>query len=106
MYDTKISSNILSDIRKEELLRNFGSNNVTESNYFSLEINYAQVQYEYRTESKAMTFTDLLAGIGGSMGLFAGFSLLSVFEVVGELFLLRMVPRMWGDRRLYGVGSV
>ena len=56
-------------------------------------------------ETKEMTFIDLLAAIGGSMGLFAGISILSIFEVFGELGIMRLLPRCWGDRRLFGLGS-
>jgi hypothetical protein len=28
-----------------------------------------------------------------------------VFEIFGDLLVLRMGPRLWGDRRLYGLGS-
>jgi hypothetical protein len=76
------------------------------SNYMSVSINYDIIRYEVLTESKAMSFSQLLAAIGGSMGLFLGISLISVLEVVADLGILRLIPRLWGDRRLNGVGSI
>jgi hypothetical protein len=76
------------------------------SNYMSVSINYDIIRYEVLTESKAMTFSQLLGAIGGSMGLFLGISLISVLEVVADLGILRLIPRLWGDRRLNGVGSI
>ena len=70
-----------------------------------LHINYQAIRQENVTESKATTFSQLLSNIGGQMGLFMGLSMLSLVEVFGELLALRCVPRLWGDRRLYGVGS-
>jgi hypothetical protein len=76
------------------------------SNYMSVSINYDTIRYEVLTESKAMSFSQLLGAIGGSMGLFLGISLISVLEVVADLGILRLIPRLWGDRRLNGVGSI
>ena len=39
------------------------------------------------------------------MGLFVGISLISITELVVELTMLRLVPRLWGGRRLFGIGS-
>ena len=52
-----------------------------------------------------MTFGVLLANIGGQMGLFVGISVISIIEIFSELMIFRLLPRFWGDRRLYGVGS-
>ena len=76
------------------------------SNYMSVSINYDTIRYKVLTESKAMTFSQLLGAIGGSMGLFLGISLISVMEVVADLGILRLIPHIWGDRRLNGVGSI
>lgn len=70
-----------------------------------LSINYETMRVESITESRANTLPQLLASIGGAMGLFLGISTLSLVELVGELFTLRLLPRLLGDKRLYGLGS-
>lgn len=34
-----------------------------------------------------------------------GILLVSIIEILGELFGLRLIPRLWGDARLHGVGG-
>ena len=68
-------------------------------------VNYQAIRKEMLTESKETTFSVLLANIGGQMGLFVGISAISIIEIFGELMIFRLLPRFWGDRRLYGVGS-
>mmetsp|Transcript_3817 Transcript_3817/g.8093 ORF Transcript_3817/g.8093 Transcript_3817/m.8093 type:complete len:465 (-) Transcript_3817:97-1491(-) len=75
------------------------------SNFVSVTINYDRLQYNKLTETKAMTFADLLGAIGGSMGFFLGISMLSIFELIGDLGLLRLVPRLFGRKHLYGLGA-
>lgn len=71
-----------------------------------LSINYETMRVESISESRANTLPQLLASIGGAMGLFLGISTLSLVELlVGELVTLRLLSRLWGDRRLYSVGS-
>lgn len=106
-YDLKVSTIRLSETRAQDLAQIWGTTaEGTKDNYFDVSINFDEIDYEVRSETKAMSFTDLMASIGGSMGLFAGFSLLSLFEVIVELGVLRLIPRLWGDRRLQGVGSI
>jgi hypothetical protein len=68
-------------------------------------INYEAIREEKVTEVRAQTYSQLLSNIGGQMGLFMGISVISLIELFGELPPLRLLPRLWGDRRLYGVGS-
>lgn len=68
-------------------------------------INYESIRQEHVTEVRANTFSQLLGNIGGQMGLFMGISVISVIEIFGELLPLRLLPRLWGDNRLYGMGS-
>ena len=75
------------------------------SDYVEVQINYQAVRYDLITESKAQTLAQLLGSIGGQMGLFVGISLILITELVVELTMLRLVPRLWGDRRLFGIGS-
>jgi hypothetical protein len=68
-------------------------------------VNYQAMRKEALTETKEMTLSVLLANIGGQMGLFVGISVISIIEIFSELMIFRLLPRFWGDRRLYGVGS-
>ena len=74
-------------------------------NFVGVHISYQVIRKEVLTESKETTFSVLLANIGGQMGLFVGISAISIIEIFGELMIFRLLPRFWGDRRLYGVGS-
>lgn len=73
--------------------------------FVEVQINYEAIRYDLITESKAQSLTQLLGSIGGQMGLFVGISLISITELVVELTMLRLIPRLWGDRRLFGIGS-
>uniref|UniRef100_A0A7S2YJ66 Uncharacterized protein n=1 Tax=Entomoneis paludosa TaxID=265537 RepID=A0A7S2YJ66_9STRA len=76
------------------------------SDFSGIYVNYASIIYREFSESKAVTFAQLLGGVGGSMGLFLGISALSVVEVFGDFFLLRLLPRFFGYRHMYGLGAV
>lgn len=75
-------------------------------NYFSVWITFDSIMLEEFGETKAMTYFDLLAAIGGSMGLFAGISIISIVELLVDLGIMRLLPRCWGDRRRFGLGSI
>ena len=75
-------------------------------NFVSITVNFDKIEYELLTESKAVSFAQLLGSIGGSMGFFLGISLLSVFELVGDLGFMRLLPRRFGYRHLNGVGAL
>eukprot|EP00522_Entomoneis_paludosa_P008061 CAMPEP_0172452064 /NCGR_PEP_ID=MMETSP1065-20121228/9825_1 /TAXON_ID=265537 /ORGANISM="Amphiprora paludosa, Strain CCMP125" /LENGTH=534 /DNA_ID=CAMNT_0013204057 /DNA_START=60 /DNA_END=1664 /DNA_ORIENTATION=- len=94
----RASVNAISDIT-EELRNDFLQN------FVGIRINFDQILSEELTESKAVTFSQLLGSIGGSMGLFVGISALSIFEICGDLLFLRLIPRMWGQNGLFGVGT-
>lgn len=68
-------------------------------------VNYDTISETQVRETKGTTFSDFLSNIGGQMGLFLGISVISIIELFGELLGLRLLPRLWGDRRLHGVGS-
>lgn len=74
--------------------------------YLQVNINYDTMRETTTTETRSLSTANLLASIGGQMGLFMGVSLLSVIEVFGELISLRLLPR-WisGETRIYGIGS-
>ncbi|KAL7562907.1 hypothetical protein ACA910_000280 [Epithemia clementina (nom. ined.)] len=74
-------------------------------NYASVRLNFDNIQYQELRESKAVTLAQLIGSVGGSMGLFLGISILSVVELVGDLMLLRLIPRFCGIRKLHGLGT-
>mmetsp|Transcript_4349 Transcript_4349/g.11949 ORF Transcript_4349/g.11949 Transcript_4349/m.11949 type:complete len:476 (-) Transcript_4349:404-1831(-) len=77
-----------------------------EQNFVGVHINFDRIRYEKLTESKEMTRAQLMANIGGSMGLFLGISFLSVWEIFGDLIGMRLIPRFWGNRHIRGMGGV
>jgi len=72
-----------------------------EANFVSVNVNYDSIRFERLTESKATSTPQLISNLGGNMGFFLGISM-----IFGELLYLRLVPRLWGDRRLYGIRQV
>lgn len=76
-----------------------------EDDFVSFHVNYYSITTEHWNGNKGMTVTELWANIGGQMGLFLGISFVSIIEVFGELLTFRLLPRLWGDKRLYGLGS-
>lgn len=77
-----------------------------QNNLLIVHVNFDSIRRELLTESKGMSFTQLLANMGGQLGLFLGISVVSIMELFGELCVFRLLPRLWGDRRLRGVGSI
>lgn len=73
--------------------------------HLTVHINYDSMRETSLTETRLMTFSQLLGNIGGQMGLFLGISVISIMEV-GELLLLRLVPRVFGERRMFGIGGL
>jgi len=75
------------------------------NNFVGLTVNYEKMQYKQLTESKGLSFSQLLGSIGGSMGFFLGISLVSIFELFGDLVGMRLIPRYFGHKNLYGLGA-
>jgi hypothetical protein len=75
-----------------------------ERNLVSIHCNDEAMREEHITEVKSQRFSDLLGNIGGQLGLFIGMSVITIFELF-DLLLLRLLPRFWGDRRLFGIGG-
>jgi hypothetical protein len=63
------------------------------------------IREEVLKESRAQTPAQFVAAIGGTMGLFAGMSFISVVEIYGDLAFMRLIPRFFGYRNLYGLGT-
>jgi hypothetical protein len=74
-------------------------------NLLYVSIIFDSISYQKQSETKTMSPTQLLSSAGGSCGLFAGMSFISLIELFGDLMLLRLMPRFFGRRQLYGVGS-
>ena len=55
--------------------------------FITINVYYSSLTYTKINVKPTMTFTDLLAAIGGSMSLIVGISCFTVFEI-GELFVL------------------
>lgn len=58
---------------------------------------FDEIKYTSITESPTISFVDLIAGIGGTLGLFIGISLLSFVEVIELIF--DMVSVLWSNLR-------
>jgi hypothetical protein len=59
--------------------------------FVRLVVNYETLSYELTTESAKMEIVDLLANVGGNLGLFMGVSVLSLCEILQafiEIFLI------------------
>ena len=55
--------------------------------YLSFSVYYSQLEYTLIQETPAVTLPNLIASIGGSMGLIVGISFFTILEV-SELFVL------------------
>ena len=53
-----------------------------EKELIKVNIYFDEMNYQYHGESPAMTVTDLLGNLGGTLGLFLGFSVLSTVEII------------------------
>jgi hypothetical protein len=106
IYEAASSSLALSEVFLDQLAneKNISDAYVRE-NLLYVSINFDAIRYQMQTESKTMSFSQLLSSAGGSCGLFAGMSFISIIELFGDLMLLRLVPRFFGRRQLYGIGS-
>lgn len=83
--------------------------NVTENymadNIVFVTLNYESMIQQTVEETRAQSPYELMAAIGGVTGLYMGMSLVSIIEVFGELLGLHLLPRLWSDDRLYGIGG-
>jgi len=74
-------------------------------NFVQVHVNYDLIRYQLITESKATTAAQMVSNLGGNMGFFMGLSMISVVEIFIELLGLRLIPRLFGNTHLYGVGQ-
>lgn len=105
-YDLTTSNLAISEAIRESLEAELGwGDDYFQNNFVGVRINYDKIREDILSESKAQTFLQLLGTLGGNMGLFAGISFLSMIELFGDLFLMRLIPRLCGFRNLYGLGT-
>jgi len=76
-----------------------------QTEWAQVHVNFEAITYDQQEERPSLSFNDLLAQIGGSMGLFLGISVLSFVELFFDLLSIRLIPRMCGVRHLYGIGG-
>lgn len=75
------------------------------ANLVVIHVNFASIQYERTTETKSTSRWQLFSNLGGSFGFFMGISVISLVELFVELIGLRLLPRLWGKKSLYGIGQ-
>ena len=77
---------------KEDFSTKFGINLSSYESFrelfYKINIYYSSLKYTYISESPQMTVYNLLSSLGGSLGMFLGFSLFSLLEVFELLFEL------------------
>ena len=87
-YPSEIYANFLSN--QKPILERYGNQTPSysdlKSSFLKLNINYQNLQYTLIEESQKTTWIDLVANIGGTLGLFLGLSFLSFVEFFEILF--------------------
>ena len=68
----------------------------------AVQIYFSTATYDTIGKDASVTFEDMISAIGGTMGLFAGFSILSAVEVFYFIlkFLLSLVSRRKADKKI------
>ena len=84
-YPTRVYAELLK--KREQIRRHFDPNETItyekiKETVVALDINYVELKYTMITETPSKTIIDLIAGIGGTIGLFLGMSLLGLVDVV------------------------
>ncbi|XP_033763354.1 uncharacterized protein LOC117344637 [Pecten maximus] len=72
--------------------------NVIMDNYVELDIFYREMNYEEIRQQRAYDIFSLLCDIGGSMGLFVGASVMTMFEIL-DLFINHSAERLLRPKR-------
>lgn len=52
----------------------------------NIEINYSDLNYKITQQQKAVSVPELLADVGGQLGLFCGASLITIIEIIEYFF--------------------
>ena len=107
-YSTTYSTTQLSSAFYDNVRREFfpnATNDELRRNLVRVVVNFDSIRYKRTFESQDKTLGGLISDMGGQMGFFAGISIISIVELFGELLGLRLLPRLWGDTRIYGIGQ-
>jgi hypothetical protein len=87
-YPTKVYADLIG--KDEVIMKRYGNRTPTfdqlKESILKLNINYQELQYTLVKESQKTTWLDLLSNVGGTLGLFTGFSFLSLVEVLEIIF--------------------
>lgn len=77
------AQDILADTQIKRLMENaeLTYSNLRES-ILSLHIYYEELEYTMISEQPALSLIDVISNVGGTLGLFIGISLLSIFEIL------------------------
>ncbi|XP_064640726.1 uncharacterized protein LOC135495761 [Lineus longissimus] len=67
-------------------------------NFLSLVIYFQEMNYELIQQQEAYTIFALLSDIGGSMGLFVGGSVISIFEII-DVFLYNQISKKMQEKK-------
>ena len=78
----------LLDVEQREIKSNFSTYELFKDNSLSLTVFYPHTEYTQITVSPKILSIDLLSQIGGSLGMFLGFSMFHVIELFEIIFLL------------------
>ncbi|XP_049625579.1 acid-sensing ion channel 5 [Suncus etruscus] len=58
----------------------------TRENLVNIEINYSDLNYKITHQQKAVSVSELLADVGGQLGLFCGASMITIIEIIEYIF--------------------
>jgi hypothetical protein len=94
-YPSKVFADYIS--KGNPIMSRYGnrtpSYNQLKRSLVKLNINYRDLQYTLVEESQKTTWLDLLSNVGGTLGLFTGFSFLSLVELLEIIFEICRVKR-------------
>ncbi|XP_015339996.1 acid-sensing ion channel 5 isoform X3 [Marmota marmota marmota] len=62
------------------------SHDYIRENLVNIEINYSDLNYKITQQQKAVSVSELLADVGGQLGLFCGASMITIIEIIEYLF--------------------
>ena len=101
-FPTRVFAKLLR--QREHIRRQFEPNETItyeklKESVLALDINYAELKYTVMSESASKTIIDLIASIGGTIGLFLGTSLLGIVDVIEDCYVLVMSLRKKRSRR-------
>jgi hypothetical protein len=87
-YPTKVFADYIG--QKSAIMNRYGNRTPSyeelKVSLVKLNINFQSLQYTQVEESQKTTWLDLLSNVGGTLGLFTGFSFLSLVELLEIIF--------------------